>query len=129
MCGLKPNDVYEAAIKVMSRSHLDCCTAAFNTYEIAHGINPLHKFDVSDAKDLIRLIRETGSLYNAIDYGLTTIGFTRCGPDVGQICFLNKSACICISKGLYAVKGKDSAIIVAHGDSPDNKVSSWKCPS
>tara|TARA_R110000851_G_scaffold9707_10_gene35874 strand:- start:6005 stop:6394 length:390 start_codon:yes stop_codon:yes gene_type:complete len=127
MYGLKPNTVYEASIKVMSESSLDCCTAAFNVYEVVHGNNPLHEFGVSDAKDLIRLIREMGSLYKAIDYGLTTLGFIQCSPDVGQICFLDKSLCICISKGLYAVKGKDSVTIVARSDSPDNKVSSWKC--
>lgn len=126
MCGLKPNTVYESSIKIMSDSSLDCCTAAFNVYEAVHGNNPLHKFGVADAKDLIRLIREMGSLHNAIDYGLTTIGFTRCEPDTGQICFLDKSLCICISKGLYAVKGKDSVTIVYRKDSPDNKVSSWK---
>lgn len=124
MCGLKPNTIYEASIKVMSKQSLDCCTAAFNTYEIVHGNNPLHQFGVSDAKDLIRLIRETGSLYNAIDYGLTTIGFSRCEPDIGQICFLDKSLCICIDKGLYAVKGKNSAAIVAEPE--HNKVFSWK---
>lgn len=121
MYGPNPEEVYEASIKVMSNNSLDCCTAAFNTYEKIYGNNPLHEFGVSDAKDLIRLIREMGSLYKAIDYGLTQIGFVRCEPDVGQICFLDKSLCICIDKGLYAVKGKESVTIVSHKDSPTTK--------
>ena len=122
MYGHNPKEVLRVCEKVYSDETLDCCTAANRVFSQLNDFDPLRESNTDDAKTLMKRVKDKGSLEEAINYTLLSVGLVKCDPEPGDLVFIRGACGICLGANLYATRGIVGLSIIV-----ENNVRGWTC--